>query len=73
MSTTTEAGTPPTPPSRHKQEPSARQAAIKPRVIGGAALIILLVAGWALVAPESSSEILGTEEYRLRVGADQPD
>ena len=63
MSTTTEAATPPnppTPPSRHKQEPSARQAPIKPRVIGGAALIILLVAGWALVAPESSSEILGT-------------
>ncbi|MDO5534188.1 MAG: choline BCCT transporter BetT [Propionibacteriaceae bacterium] len=35
------------------------RTAYKPRVIIGSALIILLVAGWALVAPEQSAEILG--------------
>lgn len=35
------------------------RTAIKPRVIGGAALITIVVAAWALVAPEQSAEILG--------------
>ncbi len=60
MSTTTEAGSPPTPPARRKHEPSDRQTPIKASVIAGAALVTVLVAGWALIAPESSSEILGT-------------
>lgn len=54
MSTTTAAAQP---TATDAEDP---QHGFKPRVIAGSALIILLVAGWAFVAPEQSAEILGT-------------
>ncbi|HHU37687.1 MAG TPA: choline BCCT transporter BetT [Propionibacterium sp.] len=50
---------PHSPPGEAPATEAPHRTGIKPRVIIGSALIIVLVAAWALVAPDQSAEILG--------------